>query len=168
MRTFIVVGFLLFAIPAVAQETRSTISGTVRDDQGVIPGASVKVINVGTGVTQQLTTNSSGYFEAPLLIAGTYDVVVEMTGFKTLRRTGVTLSSGQQLALPLALEIGTIAEEITVTGEAPLLEVNTLRQGLVLDEKKITDLPVQSNMPVLFARFAPGMMARGVVQKHLF
>ena len=151
-------GFLL-----AAQETRSTISGTVRDEQGVIPGASVKVINVGTGVTQQLTTNSSGYFEAPLLIAGTYEVVVEMTGFKTLRRTGVTLSSGQQLALPLALEIGTIAEEITVTGEAPLLEVNTLRQGLVLDEKKITELPVQSNMPVLFARFAPGMMARGVI-----
>ena len=79
--------------------------------------------------TQQLTTNSSGYFEAPLLIAGTYEVVVEMTGFKTLRRAGVTLSSGQQLALPLALEIGTIAEEITVTGEAPLLEVNTLQAG---------------------------------------
>src|SRR5688500_18961703 len=159
-----VFGFLfLTATPAIAQETRSTISGTVRDEQGVIPGASVRVTNIGTGITQQLTTNASGYFEAPLLIAGTYEVVVEMTGFKTLRRTGVTLSSGQQLALPLALEIGTIAEEITVTGEAPLLEVNTLRQGLVLDEKKISDLPVQSNMPVLFARFAPGMMARGVI-----
>ena len=60
-----------------------------------------------------------------------------MTGFKTLRRAGVTLSSGQTLAIPLALEIGAIAEEITVTGEAPLLEVTTLRQGLVLDEKKI-------------------------------
>ena len=105
MRTLFVVGFLLVAgIPAVAQETRSTISGTVRDEQGVIPGASIKVVNTGTGVTQQLTTNSSGYFEAPLLIAGTYEVVVEMTGFKTLRRTGVTLSSGQQLALPLTLD----------------------------------------------------------------
>src|SRR5688500_17062036 len=164
MRTILAVGFLLLmSIPAFGQETRSTISGTVRDEQGVIPGASVKVINVGTGVTQQLTTNSSGYFEAPLLIAGTYEVIVEMTGFKTLRRTGVTLSSGQTLTLPLALEIGTIAEEITVTGEAPLLEVTTLRQGLVLDAKKIADLPVQSNMPVLFARFAPGMMARGVI-----
>jgi len=164
MRTMLVLVLsLLVGIPAFAQETRSTISGTVRDAQGVIPGASVKVVNVGTGVTQQLTTNNSGYFEAPLLIAGTYEVLVEMTGFKTLRRTGVTLSSGQQLALPLALEIGTIAEEITVTGEAPLLEVVTLRQGLVLDAKKIADLPVQSNMPVLFARFAPGMMARGII-----
>ena len=165
MRILSLVAFvlLLAGVPALAQETRGTISGTVRDDQGVIPGASVKVVNVATGVTQPLTTNTSGYFEAPLLIAGTYDVVVEMTGFKTLRRAGVTLTSGQQLVLPLTLEIGTIAEEITVTGEAPLLEVTTLRQGLVLDEKKIAELPVQSNMPVLFARFAPGMMARGVI-----
>ena len=164
MRTMFVVGFLLLVgIPAVAQETRSTISGTVRDEQGVIPGASVKVTNVGTGVTQQITTNTSGYFEARLLIAGDYEVVIEMTGFKTLRRSGITLGSGQQLALPLSLEIGTIAEEITVTGDAPLLEVNTLRQGLVLDEKKIAELPVQSNMPLLLARFAPGMQARGII-----
>ena len=164
MRTMIIIGFLFFAgIPAVAQETRGTISGTVRDEQGVIPGATVKVTNLGTGVTQQLTTNTSGYFEARCSIAGTYEVVIEMTGFKTLRRTGVTLSSGQTLSVPLTLEIGTIAEEITVTGEAPLLEVTTLRQGLVLDEKKIGELPLQSNMPVLFARFAPGMMARGVI-----
>ena len=108
MRTMLVVGFLLLlaGTSAVAQETRSTISGTVRDEQGVIPGASVKVTNTGTGVTQQLTTNTSGYFEARLLNAGNYDVVVEMTGFKTLRRAGVTLSSGQTLAIPLTLEIG--------------------------------------------------------------
>ena len=163
MRTMFVVGFLLLVgIPAVAQETRSTISGTVRDEQGVIPGASVKVTNVGTGVTQTLTTNTSGYFEARLLNAGTYDVFVEMTGFRRFAapRHAVLRPT---LALPLTLEIGAIAEEITVTGEAPLLEVTTLRQGLVLDEKKIGELPVQSNMPVLFARFAPGMMARGVI-----
>src|SRR2546426_1256970 len=164
MRTFWVIGFLLLAaMPAVAQETRGTISGTVRDAQGVIPGATVKITNVETDVSQSVITNSSGYFEAPLLRAGTYEVSVEMSGFKTLRRTGITLSSGQQLTLQLTLEIGAIEEEITVTGESPLLEVTTLRQGLVLNEKKIAELPVQSNMPVVFARFAPGMMARGVI-----
>ena len=123
----------------------------------------VKVVNTATGVTQTLVTNSSGYFEARLLIAGDYEVVIEMEGFKTLRRSGISLGSGQQLALQLPLEIGAIAEEITVTGEAPLLETTTLRQGLVLDEKKIVELPIQSNMAVLFARFAPGMQARGVI-----
>jgi len=165
MRKVWIIGFLLLltGIPAIAQETRSTIAGTVRDEQGIIPGATVKVTNVGTGVTQTLTTNGSGYFEARLLIAGDYDVLIEMVGFKTLRRSGITLGSGQQLDLQLALEIGTIAEEITVTGEAALIETTTLRQGLVLDEKKIAELPVQSNMPLLLARFAPGMSARGVI-----
>ena len=85
MQKFLTIIFLLvFGASAIAQETRSTISGTVRDEQGVVPGASVRVINTGTGITQQLTTNESGYFEAPLLIAGTYEVVIEMEGFKTL------------------------------------------------------------------------------------
>ena len=94
MRKLLWVFSFLFVVgtPAIAQETPSTISGTVRDEQGVIPGGSVKLTNVGTGVTQQLTTNASGYFEAPLLIAGTYEVVVEMTGtpaaIASIRLTG--------------------------------------------------------------------------------
>lgn len=165
MRRFVVIGFLslLAAVPAIAQETRGTISGTVRDEQGVIPGASVRVTNVDTGVSQPLTTNNSGYFEARLLNAGNYEVSVEMTGFKTLRRAGIRLAGGQQLSLPFVLELGALAETITVTGEAPLLETNTLRQGLVLDERKIAELPVQSNMPVLQARYAPGMWVTGVI-----
>ena len=158
MRKFWVIGFLLLAaIPAIAQETRSTISGTVRDEQGVIPGATVKVVNTATGVTQTLVTNSSGYFEARLLIAGDYEVVIEMEGFKTLRRSGISLGSGQQLALQLPLEIGAIAEEITVTGEAPLLETTTLRQGLVLDEKKVTGCRSSRTCPCSLRWFSPGM-----------
>ena len=130
MRTMFVVGFLLLVgIPAVAQETRSTISGTVRDEQGVIP---VRPSRSRTSAPASLNSSlptPADTSKRRLLNAGTYEVVVEMTGFKTLRRTGVTLSSGQTLSVPLTLEIGTIAEEITVTGEAPLLEVTTLRQG---------------------------------------
>src|SRR5439155_1244724 len=91
----IVICLVLAAIPAAAQETRGTISGTVHDAQGVIPGATVKVTNTGTTVTQELVTNSRGYFEASLLIAGSYRVTVEMTGFKSLNRTGLSLGSGK-------------------------------------------------------------------------
>jgi hypothetical protein len=161
MRRFWVIGFLvvLAGTPAVAQETRGTIAGTIRDAQGVIPGVAVKITNVETAVTQPVVTNSSGYFEAPLLRAGTYEVTVEMTGFKTLKRTGIILAGGQQISLPLELEIGTLAETITVTGEAPLLEVNAVRTGLNLTQRQIEDLPIQSNMPVMFTRFAPGLSA---------
>src|SRR5262245_20363658 len=164
MRKFWVLGFLLLAVvPAVAQETRGTISGTVKDAQGVIPGAAVKITNVETNVSQQVVSNGSGYFEAPLLRAGSYEVSVEITGFKTLKRTGITLAPGQQISLPLELEIGTLEETVMVTGEAPLLEVNTVRTGMSLTQKQIEDLPVQSNMPVMFTRFAPGLMASPTV-----
>src|SRR3954452_3734162 len=63
---------------AAAQETRGKISGTVRDNAGVIPGASITVTNTDTGVNQNLTTNQSGYFEAPLLNPGTYSVKAQM------------------------------------------------------------------------------------------
>ena len=73
---------VLIASGAAAQETRGNISGTVRDRDGVVPGATVKITNTSTSVSQQLVTNNSGYFEAPLLIAGSYEVNVEMPSFK--------------------------------------------------------------------------------------
>ena len=74
----------LATIPVGAQETRGTISGTVRDRDGVLPGADVKITNTGTNVSQQLVTNASGYFEAPLLIAGEYEVSVEIAELQEL------------------------------------------------------------------------------------
>jgi Carboxypeptidase regulatory-like domain len=71
---------LAFPLSATAQETRGKISGTVRDNAGVIPGASVKITNIDTSVTQNVTTNDSGYFEASFLIPGTYAVSVQMAG----------------------------------------------------------------------------------------
>ena len=128
---------------------------------GVIPGAMVKITNVATNVVQQVVTNNSGYFEARLLIAGEYQVNVEMAGFKTLSRTGITLAGGQHISLPLTLEIGTIEETVTVTGDAPLLEVTTTRIGANLTERQIQNLPTMSNMPVMLARFAPGLRRGG-------
>src|SRR5262245_57800239 len=73
---------LLVVFPASAQETRGNISGTVQDAEGVVPGATVKITSVDTGASQQLVTNSRGYFEAPLLQPGNYSITVEMAGFK--------------------------------------------------------------------------------------
>src|SRR5918997_209328 len=88
----------LLLIPgAAAQETRGTISGTVQDPQGVVPGATVRITNVDTNTTQTLVTNNTGYFEAPLLQPGTYRTTVEMASFKTVTRDGVALAVGQQI-----------------------------------------------------------------------
>lgn len=83
----------LWSVGLPAQETRGSIVGTVTDAQAaVIPGAAVTVTNVGTNVSFRLTTNASGYYEALLLLPGSYAVSVEAPGFKKALRTGLTLA----------------------------------------------------------------------------
>src|SRR5574339_624284 len=96
-------GFLMAALAcplsAAAQETRGKISGTVRDSAGVVPGASVKITNTDTSVSQSLTTNASGYYEAAFLNPGTYTVGVQMQGYKAVVRAHITLGVGEQLTV---------------------------------------------------------------------
>src|SRR6187200_2376581 len=107
---------------AAAQgETRGNISGTVRDSEGIVPGATVKVINSDTSVTTTLVTNSRGYYEAPLLVPNdNYRVEVEMPGYKKSNRTGINLGVGQSYTVDFTLEVGQLTEQVTVSAEAPL------------------------------------------------
>ena len=98
----------LAALPAHAQETRGNISGTVQDATGVVPGATITITNVDTRQAQRLTTNGRGYFEAPLLNPGKYEVTVAMPGFKTVNQRDIVLSVGQAVTLNLKLEVGQI------------------------------------------------------------
>lgn len=142
-------------LSAAAQETRGKISGTVRDKDGVIPGASVKITNSDTSVSQTMTTNESGYFEASFLNPGTYAVGVQMPGFKTLVRNGIVLGVGEQVTVPLTLEVGQLSEEVVVRGESPLLDTTSLKSAARFDTYLVESLPMFSNMPITLARFAP-------------
>ncbi|HZM58499.1 MAG TPA: carboxypeptidase-like regulatory domain-containing protein, partial [Vicinamibacterales bacterium] len=148
---------ILLPCAAAAQETRGNISGTVRDEQGVVPGASVKITNVDTQVSQNLVTNGSGYFEAPLLNPGNYEVTVQMTGFKSATRNNIVLGVGQQVTMALVLEVGTITEEVTVTAETPLLDTSSISSGANFDSRLVDSLPMFSNMPITLSRFSPGV-----------
>src|SRR5689334_5405440 len=159
--------FTLAALPVWAQETRGNISGTVKDSTGVIPGATVVITSADTGATQTLITNGSGYFEAPLLQAGNYTVSVEMTGFKKVTHTGVVLAVSQQLSIPITLELGQISENITVTGEAPLLDTSAVSSGQNFDNKLIEGLPAASNQPILLVKFSQGIVSPTTQQQVL-
>ncbi len=157
---FLNVWFVLVAATSLAaQDTRGNINGTVRDEQGVVPGATVRITNIDTNQTQQLVTNNTGYFEAPLLAAGNYRVSVEMPGFKTLEQTGVVLSVGQSLSLSLTLEVGAITESVEVTARAPLLDTTSVSSGQNFDSAMIAGLPMAANMPILLTRFAQGVVS---------
>ena len=100
---------LLLSISTVcpAQESRGSITGKVVDPQNaVVPGATVVVTNTATNVSDKVTTNQTGYFEVGFLNPGPYSVSVESAGFKKLVQSGITLDTGDRLALNLQLEIG--------------------------------------------------------------
>lgn len=117
--------FLLWlAIPAVlAQETRGQILGRVLDQSGaVVVGATVRAMNTGTNVETTSTTNESGDYMLPLLISGTYDVTVEMTGFKKSVEKDVVVRVADKITINISLQLGEASESVQVVGAAPLVE----------------------------------------------
>ena len=153
---------------ATAQETRGNINGVVEDRGGVIPGAMVRITNTSTSQTQQLLTNNSGYFEALLLNPGTYAVRVELSGFKALTQTGISLAVGQTLSLSLKLEVGQITETDQVTAEAPLIDTTTVSSGQNFDRRLVEALPMFSNMPIMLSRFTPGVAPAEAEVQNIF
>jgi hypothetical protein len=152
---------LTVATSAAAQSTaiNGTIEGTVRDDQGgVLPGVTVTVSNVDTGDQRVVVTNESGFYRAPLLSLGTYRVVAELAGFKRFEQTGVTLRAGQTAVIDVALRVGALQETITVTADAPLVDLSRIEQGRTLSEAEIRTLPLTSRNPYNFALLQPGVV----------
>src|SRR4030095_5668557 len=159
----------ILAAPLVnAQETRGNINGVVRDKDGVIPAAAVRITNTDTGQTQQILTNSQGYFEAILLNAGTYQVHVELQGYKTYNQTGISLAVGQSVSMPIILEVGQLTEQVTVTAEAPLLDTTTVSSGQNFDRRMVESLPMFSNMPIMLSRFTPGVAPAEAEVQNIF
>src|ERR1041385_6993869 len=118
----IVLSLLLGAAGAAAQETRGDISGTVTDPEGaIIPQVAVTVTNVDTNVRTQVVTGANGFYLAPLLITGNYEIVAEAPGFKKLVRSGLSLRLGQHMEINLTMDVGAVNESVTVSAAAPLL-----------------------------------------------
>ncbi len=152
-------GLLLLASSAVsAQETRSTIIGTVRDaNGGVVAGATVVITNTETNITARLTTNDKGYFEAAYQLAGTYKIEVTANGFKKSLRQGFMLSVNAREEADITLEVGSASESVTITADAPLLETTTASGSTTLSNRQVMDLPTLSNSAITLARSVPGI-----------
>ena len=150
---------------AQAQDIRGMISGTVTDPQGAhVVGAAVTVTNTGTNVSTPLTTNSNGYYEAPLLAPGPYQVSVDAAGFKKTVRSNLILTMRAQLRIDIQLEVGAVNESITISAESPILDTSTVSMGKALTTREIMDLPIMTNNLVLMARLAPGVVNQGTTQ----
>jgi hypothetical protein len=152
---------------ASAQETRGMIFGRVLDSSSAaVVGASVLVSNTETNISVQLTTNETGYYEASLLMPGTYRISAQLTGFKHTVRDGVVLLTSGRVEVNLALEVGSVNESITVTEAAPLLDTQSGLSGRTLDNRTQTGMPMSLGQMLPVARFAVGVQHGGVLYPY--
>jgi hypothetical protein len=159
---------LLLAVCGNSQESRGTIQGTVRDPQGaVIAGATVTVVNTDTKTTQTSKTSEIGRFIVPLLPPGPYTVTTEAAGFKKDVHQGIDLLTGDIQSLEVTLQVGSTQEAVTVTAEAPLIDVTQTSTGTALDDRTVRDLPVMSNVVTSMIQFIPGVNAGGSASQLL-
>ena len=143
------------AAPLFAQST-ATIVGVVRDSGGVVPGATVTVRNVDTGLTRSVPTGEDGAYRFPALPVGPYEIRAELPGFRTTVRSGVRLLVGQEAVIDMVLELGSIQETVTVTAETPLVGTTTSGLGAVITATEIASLPrLRSPRAELAARLSP-------------
>src|SRR5215471_11957722 len=152
---------LMFIPAGFAQETRSAIIGRVTDQQNsAIPGVSVVVVNPETNTAVTLTTNDTGYYEANLLIAGTYRVTAEKAGFRKLIRSGIVLPISAKVEINLALQLGEVTDSVSVTAEVPLVDTSSeVAAGRVMDNREVLDLPTFNNSPLMLIKLTPGVEA---------
>ncbi len=141
-RTVLVV-FLVGVSLAAQVVPTGTISGVVKDASGAsVPKASVSVRNVESGVSRMAMTGDDGAYRFPALPVGRYDVKAESTGFETVTQTGLTLDVAQEAVVNFALQVGTTAQQVTVTGEAPAIDTTSSSLGQLVNETEISDLPL--------------------------
>jgi len=127
---------------AWAQVTAS-ISGRVEDSSGAaIPGATVTATNVETGATRAVRTDESGGYRVLSLPVGQYEIRAETGGFRAVVRRGINLAVGQEAVMNFSLEVGQVAESVTITGEAPLVNTTTTSVSGLVNEREVKDLPL--------------------------
>jgi Carboxypeptidase regulatory-like domain len=146
-----------FTGSAFAQSTNSgDISGTVTDNTGAaVPGATVTVLNVDTGVSKTLVTNDSGVYDTSSIVAGTYKLTFAKTGFSTLVRSSITLIVGP-LQINAQLSVGSVTQEVVVNTDVPLLKTENGEQSTTLSAETLQALPEVGQDWTQFTILLPG------------
>src|ERR1700687_3900686 len=151
---------LLFSSVARAQVAGATMSGTITDESGAaIPGATISIKNVASGIIRDVVSNGNGMYTAPILLPGTYDVTVSLTGFARVVRKGIALIVGSNEVVNITLRVGSVAEELVVTAAAPTVDLASSTVSGYANETKIRELPLNGRDWTQLATLEPGVLA---------
>ena len=157
---WLTVGAML-GMPAMAHAQEAVFIGTVTDATGgALPGVSVQAVHDATGNSFESVTDERGDYRIPGRV-GAYTVTAVLPGF-TAAPVGVTLQVGQEVVVDLTLTVGGVQETVTVTGEAPLLDVTQSSMGGNIDARQLQELPIQGRNWVDLVMLAPGARVNSV------
>jgi len=144
--------------PIFAQVTGATLVGTVTDPSGgQVPNANVSIKNRATGVERDVATDSAGFYSAPNLLPGTYDITITASGFSTAVQTGLTLTVGASQALNISLTIGKISQTVNVAAIAPDVQLTSSTLSAEVDATTERELPLNGRDWTQLATLQPGV-----------
>ena len=155
-------------LAAVASgQFNSAIQGTVTDKSGAsVPDAKVVVTQTSTGVMRETATSSEGVYRVLSLGPGDYRVVVERTGFLTAQRDAVSLAINETVRADFTLDVGGMAERVTVTDRPPVIETEQGRISGRVDQVQLKELPLNTRNVFNLLALQPGVTGRGISQGY--
>ena len=154
----------LLILPASVNAQQSTLSGVVKDSSGaVLPGVTIEASSpVLIEKTRTAVTDGTGQYRLPELPPGTYTVTFTLAGFSTVKREGVEVTGGGVTSINADMKVGAVAETITVTGETPVVDIQTsTKKQVVLSGGVVESLPASRGYGNLLAT-VPGIQATGL------
>jgi len=152
---------LLFALPAAAQRVTGEIVGTVRDaTQAVVAGVQVTLTNEETKLSRTVATDATGFYRAPTLEIGRYRAEASHPGFRTAVRAGLELHLNEVLRVDFTLEVGAVAEQVTVREEAPVVSTETGEVSNIVGTQQVVNLPLNGRVFIQLGMINPGVNQR--------
>ena len=143
-----------------AQQATANLAGTISDETGaVLPGVDVTLRNVENGSTRNVITDDTGQFRVTNVAPGEYELRAQLPGFQTAVQSGIRLNVGRSASLNVTLSVGSVSEEVIVTGDAPLVDTLTSSVRELVDDRKIRDLPLNGRSFDQLALLQAGVVA---------
>ncbi len=140
------------------QSSNSSIVGTCLDSSSAaVPNATIEAREIGTNLKFESKTSSTGYYVLPSLPVGVYEVSLSAPGFKTAVRSGVVLRVGDRARVDFQVEVGVVQQKVEVAGEAPLVQTDSTGLGEVVENRRITELPLNSRNALALSLLTPGV-----------
>jgi Carboxypeptidase regulatory-like domain/TonB-dependent Receptor Plug Domain len=157
--SFFLVLMAIFVSPATHAQGDASLNGFVNDATGSgIPGATLTITNLETGMQRRVETDADGRYHAPSLPVGQYEVAADKPGFRAERRTGISLVVGQREEVDLTLQVGDVRQTIEVFSEPLVVAVTTEDTSGLVGERQVKDLPLNGRSYDQLLTLNPGIV----------